>query len=85
VRWQLRTTGRAERELAALPEAVRQRIARRIDLLQIEARPRGSLKLAGTDDLWRLRVGDYRVIYRIEDAILVVLVIRIAHRRDAYR
>ncbi|HEX9225104.1 MAG TPA: type II toxin-antitoxin system RelE/ParE family toxin [Arthrobacter sp.] len=46
------------------------------------AQPPGSLKLAGAERLWRLRVGGYRVIYRIEDAVQMVLVIAVGHRRD---
>ena len=82
--WLIRLEARAERQLASLPDEVRRRIARRIDLLQIEARPRGCQKLAGHADGYRLRVGDYRILYRVEDAALVVLVIRIGHRRDIY-
>jgi mRNA interferase RelE/StbE len=85
VRWRLRIDPRAELELASLPDDVRRRIARRIDALQIEPRPRGSQKLAGHDGVYRIRVGDYRVLYRIEDEVLIVLVIRIGHRRDIYR
>ena len=48
------------------------------------ARP-GAIKLAGTDDLWRIRVGDFRVVYTIADEALVVIVVRIANRREVYR
>jgi len=85
VRWRLRIDPRAERELASLPDDVRRRIARRIDALQIEPRPRGCQKLAGHDGIYRIRAGDYRILYRIADAVLVVMVIRIGHRRDIYR
>jgi mRNA interferase RelE/StbE len=85
VAWQLRIEPRAERALLALPEEARRRVARRIDRLQFDPRPPGCLKLAGRDGTWRLRVGDYRILYRIEDAVLVVLVIAVGHRRDVYR
>ena len=85
MRWRLRIDPRAERELASLPDDVRRRIARRIDALQIEPRPRGCQKLVGRDGVYRLRAGDYRILYRIADAVLVVMVIRIGHRRDIYR
>jgi mRNA interferase RelE/StbE len=47
--------------------------------------PPGSKKLQGEEDLYRVRVGDYRVLYRVEDERLVVLVVNIGHRRDIYR
>ena len=48
-------------------------------------RPPGSLKMHGGDDLYRIRVGDYRIIYEIRDAILLVVVVKIGDRRDIYR
>lgn len=48
-------------------------------------RPHGSIKLQGTSDLWRIRTSDYRVVYKIEDKKLIIEVIRIADRKDAYR
>jgi mRNA interferase RelE/StbE len=56
----------------------------KLDGLGINLHPSGSKKLVGYVDLWRIRVGDYRVIYRIEDDRRVVTVLRIQHRRDAY-
>ena len=47
--------------------------------------PRGSIKLQGEDDLYRIRVGDYRVIYTVKDEELIVLVLRVGHRREVYR
>ncbi len=52
--------------------------------LENEPRPHGAIKLTGTDG-YRIRVGDYRIVYLIEDEIKVVTVTRIAHRRDVYR
>lgn len=74
----------AAKELAKLDRAVQVRIAGRIDRLAADPRA-GAAKLRGTDDIWRVRVGDHRVLYRIEDDRLLILVIRIAHRRDVYR
>ena len=48
-------------------------------------RPPGCDKLAGLDDLYRIRVGDYRIVYQIQDAVLLVLVVKIGHRREVYR
>ncbi len=64
------------------PDAVR--IARKIDELALAPRPHGSIKLSG-EDLYRIRVGDYRVLYSIEDTVLIVLVVSIGHRREVYR
>ncbi len=55
-----------------------------IDSLAIEPRPVGAVKLAGTDD-FRVRIGDYRIVYAIDDNKRVVLIARIAHRREVYR
>jgi mRNA interferase RelE/StbE len=85
MRWCVILTPAAERGLRGLSEEVERRVVRRLRSLRADPRPPGCLKLAGAEGLWRLRVGDYRVIYRIEDAVLVVLVIRVAHRRDVYR
>ena len=75
----------AAKALADLPAADQRRIAAKIDSLAANPRPQGSQKLAGVDDLYRIRSGDYRVIYQILDRQLVVLLIRIAHRREVYR
>jgi mRNA interferase RelE/StbE len=74
----------AARALSKLERSIQVRIARRIDRLAED--PRGdAVKLRGADDIWRVRVGDYRILYRIEEDRLVVLVIRIGHRREVYR
>ena len=77
----------ARRELLGLTVAVRRRIAGVIDGLAMDQRPPGSRLLAGTpsERIWRVRVGDYRILYEIRDRELVILVIRIGHRRDVYR
>ena len=74
----------ARRELAALPKDVQRRLANRIDGLREVPRPSASRQLQGEDRLYRLRVGEYRVIYSIEDRRLVILVVRVGHRRDVY-
>lgn len=78
-------TPAAGREFKRLPDAARRRIAPRIDALAEEPRPAGVLPLTGMHGYYRLRGGDFRVIYKIEDDHLLVLVIRIANRREAYR
>ena len=74
----------AARALAKIDRALQRRIARRIDRLAMDPRA-DAVKLRRSDDVWRVRVGDYLVLYAIEDERLVVLVIRVGHRRDVYR
>jgi mRNA interferase RelE/StbE len=74
----------AGRELKDLPSDLLGRLFPRIRDLAANPRPSGCKKLHGYGDLWRIRVGDYRVIYVIEDDQRSVLVTRIAHRREAY-
>jgi mRNA interferase RelE/StbE len=75
----------ARKALRGLPSGDQRRIVAKIDALATEPRPHGSTRLKGPEDFLRIRAGDYRVIYQIEDDILIVLVVRIAHRREAYR
>jgi mRNA interferase RelE/StbE len=63
----------------------RQRIVTRIRSLARDPRPFGTEKLSGKGDLYRLRVGRYRVVYSVGDAELVVLIVRIGHRKNVYR
>jgi mRNA interferase RelE/StbE len=78
----LRTAGR---ELGALAPPVRRRVTRAILALSNAPRPPGAILLSGRDAIWRVRVGDYRVLYRIHDDLVLVVVIRVRHRKDAYR
>jgi mRNA interferase RelE/StbE len=84
LRYEVRFKPAAAKELAKLPADVLRRIAPRIDALASNPRPHGVEKLAG-EDAWRIRVGDFRVVYTIEDRVLVVLVIHIGNRREVYK
>ena len=75
----------AEKDLRRLPLDMRFRVADALRSLANDPRLVGSRKLAGTKHDWRIRVGDYRVIYEIADSIGVVRVYRVRHRREAYR
>jgi mRNA interferase RelE/StbE len=75
----------AEKDLRRLPLDMRFRVANALRSLANDPRPVGSRKLAGTKHDWRIRMGDYRVIYEIANSIRVVRVYRVRHRRDAYR
>jgi mRNA interferase RelE/StbE len=75
----------AKRDLGRLPQAIHDRIVRALNALSTNPRPRGCRKLSESKNDWRIRVGDYRVIYEIADADHVVRVNRVRHRREVYR
>jgi mRNA interferase RelE/StbE len=74
----------ARKELEALPDTVLARVVRKLEALAETPRPAGCKKLKGYKDQWRVRIGDWRVVYIIDDAAKVVSVTRIAHRREVY-
>lgn len=80
----VRLKPRAERELDRVPIAVARRIWQKLLSLEREPRPRGTAKLEGVEG-YRIRVGDYRITYLVDDDERVVDVARIAHRREVYR
>ncbi len=82
--YEVRLHPEAVRAFRRLRGAVRDRIETAIDGLAADPRPRGAAKLAGRDD-FRIRVGDYRIGYAVDDEQRLVLVARIAHRREVYR
>jgi mRNA interferase RelE/StbE len=75
----------AERDLSRLSSEIHDRVITAIRALGGNARPPGCRKLVGSKNDWRIRVGDYRVIYEIADAIRIVRVNRVRHRREVYR
>ena len=78
-------TRSARRELEQLDGPIVRRLFRRITALAVEPCPSGCRKLQGNDALWRIRVGDYRVIYAIDDQERVIDIFAVRHRREAYR
>jgi mRNA interferase RelE/StbE len=74
----------AVKELEGLPPKERRRVAAKVRKLATDPRPSGSEKLSG-HQLYRVRQGDYRILYAIEDASLSLIVFKIGHRRDVYR
>ena len=82
--YELQILRRAQRSLARLPEREYERVRDAIRTLADEPRPPGCRKLTGRDG-WRIRIGQYRVIYEIDDAARIVTVLDIGHRRDVYR
>ena len=75
----------AERDLSRLSSEVHDRVIVAIQALALDPRPPGCRKLTGSKDDWRIRVGDYRVVYEIADQIRIVRVNRVRHRREVYR
>ena len=74
-----------ERDLRRLAPPIHDRVITAIQTLAANPRPSGCRKLAGGDNDWRIRVGDYRVIYEIAQVIRIVRVHRVHHRREVYR
>ncbi|MBF0262796.1 MAG: type II toxin-antitoxin system RelE/ParE family toxin [Magnetococcales bacterium] len=75
-----------QKSLDRMETGVRPRILQAASVLTTDPRPPGSRKLTGTPpNLWRIREGDYRIIYTIEDDRLVVLIVKVGHRREVYR
>jgi mRNA interferase RelE/StbE len=84
MRYRIEVTPRAQKELKALPVRERQRVAEQIDALKTDPRPEGCKKLKGKEDFYRIRVGDYRVVYLVKVEVLVILIVRIADRKEIY-
>jgi mRNA interferase RelE/StbE len=83
--FRVEVTPAARRDLRDLPGQILKRIDRRILALAEDPYPRGAKKVAGGEEILRLRVGDYRILYQVEADRRVVLIVRIRHRRDVYR
>ena len=81
----IRFLRRARKDLEKIPTKTQDRILKAIQNLGADPYPSGSKKLEGSSDSFRIRVGDYRVIYEIADQIRVVRVNRVRHRREVYR
>ena len=80
---QIEVTRAAQRDLSSLPKSVFKRIDAKIQSLSEDPHPRGSKKLE--DNLFRVRVGDYRIIYQVISDRIVIVIIRVRHRREVYR
>lgn len=75
----------AVKEFHKLPKADKAALIRKISDLASNPKPHGSIKLEGAEDTYRIRHGNFRVVYKIEDDALIVLIVRVAHRKDVYR
>lgn len=78
-------TTAAAKDLKKLDPGIRRRVLFGIADLERDPRPSGCKKLVGETNAWRIRIGDYRVLYEVIDDVLVVTVVRVAHRREVYR
>jgi mRNA interferase RelE/StbE len=85
VTYRIELTPAARRDLKKLPRDVLRRVDAHILALAENPHPPGAQKLQGDEGVFRVRIGDYRIIYRVEHHRLVILVIRIGHRREVYR
>ena len=74
-----------EKDLRSLPKSVVARVFKHIEVLKDDPSPRQSIKLAGAELLYRIRIGDYRVIYGVDKEAKQVIVHYVRHRRDVYR
>ena len=75
----------AQRQLRKLKKLAQRRILASLEALAENPRPAGMKKLSGAPELYRIREGDYRIIYQIQEEVLLVLVVKVGHRKDVYR
>lgn len=84
-RYDIEISETAEKQLKKLQRGDQRRVARAIVALADEPHPRGSRKLSGYNDVFRIRVGRYRVIYSVSGNRLIVIILKIGHRKDVHR
>jgi mRNA interferase RelE/StbE len=84
-KYQLEVKEKALKELAKVRPDTGMRLLRSIETLASDPRPRQSHKLSGSVNCYRLRVGDYRVLYQVDDEAALVTIFKIGHRREVYR
>lgn len=83
--YRVELTRSAEKDLRRIDKAQVAAVYRGLESLSDDPRPDGVKKLSAADRTYRIRIGAYRVVYEIEDEVLLILVIRVAHRKDVYR
>jgi len=76
---------RAEKDLGKFQDDLHHRIIAEIKSLKENPRPQGSRKIVGVENAWRIRIGDYRVLYEIDEKKKSIFIMRVRHRREAYR
>jgi mRNA interferase RelE/StbE len=83
--YSVEVTSTAERQIRRLARADQIRVVRAIQALGRDPRPPGCRKMTGLDDVFRVRIGRYRVIYSVADRVLTVIVLKVGDRKDVYR
>jgi mRNA interferase RelE/StbE len=83
--YQVSLTPSAVRQLKKLPPTIQPLIWQALESLALDPRPDGVVKMKGEESTYRVRLGDYRIVYEIQDRELCILVIKVGHRRDIYR
>ena len=84
-RYRVEVSRRAVKVIAALPRPDQRRVQAAIDLLSETPRPPGCVALTSENSTYRVRAGNYRIVYEVHDQVLLVQVVRVGHRRDVYR
>lgn len=83
--YQVEITPAAKRQIKKLVKQTQELIIQRLEQLAENPRPSGVLKMEGEENLYRVRVADYRIIYEIQDQVFLVIVVKVGHRGDVYR
>lgn len=83
--YQVEIAPAAKRQIKKLVKPIQELIIQRLEQLADNPRPPGVLKMEGEENLYRVRIGDYRIIYQIQDRVLLVVVVKVGHRGDVYR
>jgi len=85
MRYRIDFSPKADRQFKGLTKEVQIRLKHRIDILAENPFPRGVKKLSAKENFYRLRIGDYRIIYQVKGKALLVLILKLGHRKDVYR
>ncbi len=85
MRYTVEFSRHAARALRKLPHAIQDNIKIRLRELEVNPRPLDAVKMKGYDRAFRIREGDYRIVYEVHDRVLLVLVLRVGHRKEVYR
>jgi len=84
-KYSIEISATAEKQLKKLPKADKKKVSQAMLSLAEDAFPRGTKKLTGYDDMYRIRVGRYRILYSVEGKKLIIIILKIGHRKDVYR
>lgn len=83
--YQIELSPAAQRQLEKLPLTAARSIIKKLEHLKVNPKPNGIKKLSGLDNLYRIRIGNYRVVYAVDNHILLILIVRVGDRKDVYR